>query len=496
MRKSFLKRLYKIKDRLYLEAKYLADYGFSIGQAIKYEVDNKNKKITITPVRSEAKRHVAKTTQKTGKVVPVIDIKGEEVRQFFASHQQVEVEIRKGKIIFTVSVEAKAQEIENVVCLNELRAEKETRQYAVSVRDFAAAANYSQLSIFDLFQADQKEVNQSTKNNVGSWLKKKAISMISLFSGCGSMDKGFLDEGGYDIVFANDRFDKRALRNYHIETYRRNIGDHIITQDVLDFTKEDIPQVDFVAAGIPCVKFSSLNTINNFRDSDSITHPLVEQTLNVIEWSNAKAFLIENVENFLTVKGGAMLKRFKERLPQFGLIPEYINAAQLGSAQKRTRAFILGIRGASPTLQLPHLSEYRTVADAFQDIENAPQQDWHFNPTPLILERMKHVPEGGNITSVPQHLRAPNKKFTNYCMRLNRHGQAPVITHVQDEVFFHYELDRYLTVRETARLFSLPDDFVFTGSLTAVFEMLKNAVDYKVSRFLAKIIRKQLIPIL
>lgn len=50
------------------------------------------------------------------------------------------------------------------------------------------------------------------------------------------MDKGFLDEGGYDIIFANDRFKKKALRDFHIQTYRRNIGDHIIMRDVMGST--------------------------------------------------------------------------------------------------------------------------------------------------------------------------------------------------------------------------------------------------------------------
>ncbi|KJD43967.1 hypothetical protein [Paenibacillus terrae] len=72
--KECIKRLYKIKNRLYIEAKYLANYGFTIGQAIKYEIDNTNKKITVVPTQN-ARKHVAKTTQKTGLTVPVIDIK-------------------------------------------------------------------------------------------------------------------------------------------------------------------------------------------------------------------------------------------------------------------------------------------------------------------------------------------------------------------------------------------------------------------------------------
>lgn len=498
MKDAIKKRLYKIKKRLYVEAKYLADYGFGIGTPIQYHIDKENNQISILPVK-KASKHVAKTTQKTGKVVPVIDIKGEEVEQFFANHKQIQVEIHKGKILFTVIEEAQSNPIENVVNFedykhNQINLVKKT--YSVSVNEYAKVSGFEQMTIFDFFKADAGDVKKSFKGNkFSNTIKEKAIKMLSLFSGSGTLDKGFLDEK-YDIVFANDRFEKKALRDYHIQTYKHNIGNHIVMKDVMDLTENDIPEVDFIAAGVPCVTFSALNTKNNFRDSDSILHPIVEQTLNIIKWSKAKAFLIENVERFLTVKKGIILDRIKERLSEFGIVSKVIDATQLGSAQKRKRAFILGIKGENPTLDIPHLSEINTVKDAWINISSASQQDLGFKPTEKMLERIFHIPQGGNILDVPTHLRAPNKKFTNYCQRLSLESHSPTITHVQDDAFIHPTEDRYLTVRETARLFSLPDSFEFLGSLTSIFEMLKNGVDYKVARFLAKTIKKQLLPVL
>ncbi|MGF7535266.1 DNA (cytosine-5-)-methyltransferase [Bacillus mexicanus] len=496
MKLDIRKRLYKLKERLYIEAKYLSEYGFGIGTPIKYKIDKQNKRITVLPTR-KASKHVAKTTQKTGNVVPVIDIKGQEIKEFFAKHSHIEIEIHKGKILFTVHESAKSKSVDNTIDFVSYKEEKNSNHrvtYAASVREVAKASGFEQLSIFDFFKADSPSSFSKSKSNgkVPNSLKTKALKMLSLFSGCGSMDKGFLDEG-YEIVFANDRFEKKALRDYHIQTYRENIGDHIIMQDVMDFKEDDIPSVDFVAAGVPCVTFSALNTKNNFRDSSSILHPIVEQTLNIIKWSKAKAFLIENVERFLTVKKGAILNRFKEFFSNFKIVSKVIDATDLGSAQKRKRAFILGIKDGCgiPELNIPHLSEYRTVSDAWKGIENAPQQDLGFKPTPKMMDRIIHIPPGGNILDVPTHLRAPNKKFTNYCQRLQLNGQSPTITHVQDDAFIHPEYNRYLTVRETARLFNLPDNFNFVGSLTSIFEMLKNAVDYKVSKFLAKLIKKQ-----
>ncbi|MGV2885944.1 DNA cytosine methyltransferase [Paenibacillus taichungensis] len=495
MKDSIMKRLYKIKERLYIEAKYLADYGFGIGQPIAYEIDQTKQRVTIVPAEN-SKKHVARTTQKTGKTVPVIDIKSEDVKALFAGNQTIQLEVQQDRIVFTVLAEAKS--VEKVVSLDDARSEKvklEEARFSISVNEFARAANFSTSDLFGLFRASRREVTGSSFGNIVGSLKQKAITMLSLFSGCGSMDKGFLDEK-YEIVFANDRFEKKALRSYHLDTYRHNIGNHIIMRDVMEFREKDVPEVDFVCAGVPCVTFSALNTINNFRDSKSILHPIVEQTINIIQWSKAKAFLIENVANFLSVKGGLMLERFKERLSDFGIVAKIINATSLGSAQSRTRSFILGIKDYEPELSLPPVCEVNTVRDAFANIEGVSQQDLFFKPTEKTLERMKYVPQGGNVNDVPVELRAPNKRFSNYLQRLAWDSFSPTITHVQDEAFTHPEKDRYLTVRETARLFSLPDSFFFCGSLTAIFEQLKNCVDYRVSRFLAKEVKRQLQPLL
>ncbi|GAB6422787.1 hypothetical protein bcgnr5378_37830 [Bacillus cereus] len=499
---KIITRPYTLKNRAYLEADYLRGYGFDIKQPIKYEINHSKRQVVIVPTdlapnRKNIKR-VASTTQRNGKQVPVIDIKNAEVKEFLSQQNEVTLEIRQGMIIFTLKEEIKVQALENVINFEEVKAEKlvtQQKQYAVNVNEFAKVVNYEQMSIFDMFQADKQEIKSTIKGDFPESLKTKTIKMLSLFSGCGSLDKGFLDES-YEIVFANDRYEKKALRDYHIQTYKKNISDHIVMKDILELTNEEIPEVDFVAAGIPCVNFSNLNTLYNYRDAVSDSHPLVEKTLQIIKASKAKAFLIENVSNFISVKGGIMLKRFKEFFSDFGITSAIIDSASLGSAQKRKRSFILGIKNSEPSLEIPHINEIRTVRDAFRNIEGVPQQDMGFNPTPKTLERMKHVPQGGNIKDVPEELRAKNKKFSNYCQRLSYDTQAPTITHVQDDVFINPTKDTYLTVRETARLFSLPDEFEFVGSLTSIFEMLKNAVDYRVSNFLAKTIKKQLLPIL
>lgn len=72
--------------------------------------------------------------------------------------------------------------------------------------------------------------------------RKSPLRVVSLFSGCGGLDKGFL--GGFE-VFAKDNKKVFAKNPYEIlwandvyreavETYKLNIGNHIVCLDIND----------------------------------------------------------------------------------------------------------------------------------------------------------------------------------------------------------------------------------------------------------------------
>ena len=75
------------------------------------------------------------------------------------------------------------------------------------------------------------------------------MRVVSLFSGAGGLDLGF-KLAGNDIVWAND-IDKDACA-----TYRENIGDHIVCEDIKDIDIASIPAADIVIGGFPCQGFS------------------------------------------------------------------------------------------------------------------------------------------------------------------------------------------------------------------------------------------------
>lgn len=77
----------------------------------------------------------------------------------------------------------------------------------------------------------------------------RKLKVNDFFCGCGGLGLAF-QEAGYEIVGAWD-FDKFA-----VETYRKNVGDHVQKADIKELHQADIPQADVWAFGFPCVDLS------------------------------------------------------------------------------------------------------------------------------------------------------------------------------------------------------------------------------------------------
>ena len=74
------------------------------------------------------------------------------------------------------------------------------------------------------------------------------MKVVSLFSGAGGLDLGF-KMAGHDIVWANDLYEDA------VHTYQKNIGDHIVLEDVRNIPADAIPDCDIVIGGFPARVF-------------------------------------------------------------------------------------------------------------------------------------------------------------------------------------------------------------------------------------------------
>lgn len=120
------------------------------------------------------------------------------------------------------------------------------------------------------------------------------MRVVSLFSGAGGLDLGF-KMAGHEIVWAND------LYGDAVETYKKNIGDHIVLEDISKISTDDIPACDIVIGGFPCQGFSVANTK---RHEDDERNALYKQLLRVIAAKKPKFFVAENVKGLLSLAKG------------------------------------------------------------------------------------------------------------------------------------------------------------------------------------------------
>ena len=331
-----------------------------------------------------------------------------------------------------------------------------------------------------------------------------AISVVSLFSGGGWLDLGF-KKAGFDIQWAIDN-DKNA-----VSTYKANIGNHIICDDINAIDLATIPHADVVIGGPPCQSFS----LAGKRDVEDERGQLVWRYIQIIEHIEPKAFVFENVTGLLSAKnakGEKVIELLKSAFIEIGysISTKVVNTADYGIPQKRKRVIIVGLRNreffefpaATHCEDGSNLKRYVSVEEALGDLPLAvseekettkylvePQSEYqkimrgkgeiteHIIPQMSELDKyiISHVKPGGNYMDVPADVNSARIR------RLQRDGghttcygrlrpDAPSYT---INTYFnrpnvgcniHYSADRLITVREALRLQSFPDSYKLVSS--------------------------------
>lgn len=167
--------------------------------------------------------------------------------------------------------------------------------------------------------------------------EKKKFRVISLFSGAGGMDLGFIN-AGFDIVWANDFF-KEA-----VESYKKNVDERIVYGDITKIPSSEMPDdIDLVIGGFPCQGFSIANTKRSMKDERNF---LYKEMLRVIDDKKPKFFVAENVKGILSMKKGKVFEMIKKDFKRLGykVDAKLLNAAEYGVPQARERVVIIGNR--------------------------------------------------------------------------------------------------------------------------------------------------------
>lgn len=290
------------------------------------------------------------------------------------------------------------------------------------------------------------------------------MNVVSLFSGAGGLDYGFI-MAGHNILWANDLYEDA------VKTYRKNIGNHIICKDISLIDTNDIPNCDIVIGGFPCQGFSVANTKRHIKDT---RNTLYKQLIRVIQAKRPTFFLAENVKGILSLGKGEVIKTIISDFQSIGYKVKYklLNAADYGVPQTRMRVIIVGVRediDFDYQYPEPTNSQYGSLITA----------QWV-----SVGEIMAEIPD----PDLPNDL--PNHQYSKYKLGFNGYighrpidpsKPAPTVTGRGDDkggvvILPHPNGLRRMSGRELAAVQSFPLNYEFCGPLSSVYRQIGNAV--------------------
>lgn len=342
----------------------------------------------------------------------------------------------------------------------------------------------------------------------------KPLESIELFSGAGGLALGLHAAG----------FRHKALYEWNaaaVETlqYNQRMGHESLQGCTI--TRADVREVDFtkyrgidlVAGGPPCQPFSmggKAAGMNDVRD-------MFPQAIRAVAEVQPRAFIFENVrgllrpafsnyvefirlqmefpefpisENASWDQNLARLERHKESVGKasdglrYRVHVHQANAAEFGVPQHRHRVFFVGFRSdfvtdwSFPKPSHDDSNSWMTLSEAISDLPAPSSHDakkWH-----------NHLLQPG-AKAYPGHTGSPLDRPAK-ALKAGAHG----VPGGENMILYPDGSVRYLSVRESARVQTFPDDYVFLGSWTEAMRQLGNAVPVRLAEIVGASVAKAL----
>jgi len=343
---------------------------------------------------------------------------------------------------------------------------------------------------------------------------RRKYKVIDLFCGCGGLSSGF-ENAGYDIVLGIDKW-QDAINTFK-KAHGSTLGvvadlNEISPQNISD--KYNIPDVDVIIGGPPCQGFS----IAGKRIIDDERNRLYKSFVDFVKYYKPKAFLMENVPNIISMGKGmikdAIVQDFKKL--GYSVVYKVLLSSHYGVPQNRRRAFFIGTLEGGYVFPNKTVDKVITSEEAISDLtehsltDGTPYPSMPLskyqaflrkdsktvynhkitNHTAKTVKIINLVPDGGNYKDLPEEFRS-TRKVNIAWTRLN--SKKPSFTiDTGHRHHFHYKYNRVPTVRESARIQSFFDSFIFLGSKTSQYKQVGNAVPPVLARVLAESLKNYL----
>lgn len=307
--------------------------------------------------------------------------------------------------------------------------------------------------------------------------------VLSLFSGGGGLDIGLETAGFQTIVCVdNDPESCKTLR-YNRSSWK------VVEVDIRRF--EPAGTFDVVVGGPPCQGFSTAGK----GDPSDPRNFLWREYFRIVAGVKPTAILLENVAGMLSRKNSHHMEEFCEKLRVLGYCPTVgvLDAADFGVPQHRRRVFVVAGLGWTPQLPTAPRNHKRvSAAEAIGDLmsrSNVPNHEPNCH-APHVVKRWSALAEG----EVDPNYRRGRIYADRPSPTIRAGGgYGPKGDHLAGfHPPIHYSLPRQLTVRESARIQSFPDDWIFCGSKTAQGRQVGNAVPPLLAKAVGEELRRGL----
>ncbi|HEY9210476.1 MAG TPA: DNA cytosine methyltransferase [Methylotenera sp.] len=334
------------------------------------------------------------------------------------------------------------------------------------------------------------------------------MQAIDLFSGAGGMSTG-AEMAGISVNYAVelDKFAAQTFAFNHKATKLFNTDIRTITSK--NFEPLDKNESKIIFGGPPCQGFSTSNQKN--RNLNNPNNWLYKEYIRLVDEVRPDWVVFENVKGLIETENGYFLDAVLMEFKKLGYTTSHfvLNSVNYGVPQKRNRLFILaslhGVEVSEPISYQSNITVREAIED-LPDIENGNKEDVKCYPIPPtnsyskmmrvdsdyctnnlitknathVIERYTHIPQGSNWESIPKELMHNysdvSRCHTGIYRRLKENEPSVVIGNYRKNMLIHPWKNRGLSVREAARLQSIPDKFRFFGSIGFQQQQVGNLV--------------------
>lgn len=344
------------------------------------------------------------------------------------------------------------------------------------------------------------------------------LTAVDLFCGAGGLSLG-LKNAGFKVVAGIE------VSLGVSKTYEKNHPDaKLLVKDIREVTGRELfdliglNEITLMAGCPPCQGFSTLT--NKYHREDP-RNDLVLEMARIIEETNPKIVMMENVPGLAT-RGKAILDKFIQKIESNGYVvnKKVLQLANYGVPQSRRRFVLLAGKGFFVPLPKPThckkgdekcgLKPWITLRSVLKNVEEpitlsrakengGPKRfNWHVvrDLKEVTKKRLKILKIGKDRLSLPKCLRpnchkSSSEGFQNVYGRMTWNQTPPTMTGGCTTFckgrFGHPKKNRTISVREAALIQTFPKSYEFdTEYMDLACDMVGNALPPKFAKLAAK----------